>query len=67
MSIVTTQRVEATKSRRPASGALVLLASLLGFFMLCLDATAVNVALPDIGQTLGGTTAACSGWPTPTH
>jgi MFS transporter, DHA2 family, methylenomycin A resistance protein len=44
--------------RAPVSaGATVLLASLLGFFMLCLDATAVNVALPGIGRTLGGTTA----------
>jgi MFS transporter, DHA2 family, methylenomycin A resistance protein len=34
-----------------------LLAALLGFFMLSLDATAVNVALPGIGRTLGGTTA----------
>jgi MFS transporter, DHA2 family, methylenomycin A resistance protein len=44
--------------RAPVSvGATVLLASLLGFFMLCLDATAVNVALPGIGRTLGETTA----------
>jgi DHA2 family methylenomycin A resistance protein-like MFS transporter len=34
-----------------------LLAALLGFFMLSLDATAVNVALPGIGRTLSGTTA----------
>jgi EmrB/QacA subfamily drug resistance transporter len=32
-------------------------AALLGFFMLSLDATAVNVALPGIGRTLGGSTA----------
>jgi DHA2 family methylenomycin A resistance protein-like MFS transporter len=31
--------------------------ALLGFFMLSLDATAVNVALPGMGRTLGGTTA----------
>jgi MFS transporter, DHA2 family, methylenomycin A resistance protein len=44
--------------RAPVSAsATVLLASLLGFFMLCLDATAVNVALPGIGRALGGTTA----------
>jgi MFS transporter, DHA2 family, methylenomycin A resistance protein len=35
----------------------VLLVALLGFFMISLDATAVNVALPAMGQTLGGTTA----------
>jgi MFS transporter, DHA2 family, methylenomycin A resistance protein len=34
-----------------------LAAALLGFFMISLDATAVNVALPAIGRTLGGTTA----------
>ena len=35
----------------------MLLAALLGFFMLCLDATAVNVALPGMEHTLGGSTA----------
>ena len=43
--------------RRAATEATVLLAALLGFFMLCLDATAVNVALPGMERTLGGTTA----------
>jgi DHA2 family methylenomycin A resistance protein-like MFS transporter len=41
----------------PAPAALVLLAALLGFFMTALDATAVNVALPGIGRSLGGGTA----------
>lgn len=36
---------------------LVLLAAMLGFFMTALDATAVNVALPGIGRSLGGGTA----------
>jgi DHA2 family methylenomycin A resistance protein-like MFS transporter len=34
----------------------VLGASLLGFFLICLDASAVNVALPGIGRSLGGST-----------
>lgn len=38
-------------------GTIVLMASLLGFFMLSLDSTAVNVALAGIQRTLGGTTA----------
>jgi MFS transporter, DHA2 family, methylenomycin A resistance protein len=41
-----------------AATALVsLVTALLGFFMISLDATAVNVALPAMGRTLGGTTA----------
>ncbi len=39
------------------SPTLVLGAALLGFFVIGLDASAVNVALPAIGRTLGGTTA----------
>jgi DHA2 family methylenomycin A resistance protein-like MFS transporter len=35
----------------------VLTAALLGFFMISLDATAVNVALPAIGRSLGGATS----------
>jgi DHA2 family methylenomycin A resistance protein-like MFS transporter len=42
---------------RPVAPGLVLVAAMLGFFMMSLDATAVNVALPGIGRALGGTTA----------
>jgi len=35
----------------------VLVVALLGFFMISLDATAVNVALPAMGRTFGATTA----------
>jgi MFS transporter, DHA2 family, methylenomycin A resistance protein len=44
-------------SRPGSTGVIVLLASLLGFFMLSLDSTAVNVALPGIERDLGGSTA----------
>jgi len=44
--------------QQPATrSVIVLLASLLGFFMLSLDSTAVNVALAGIERTLGGSTA----------
>jgi len=46
-----------TSASAPGSATLVLLAALLGFFMTALDATAVNVALPGIGRSLGGGTA----------
>jgi DHA2 family methylenomycin A resistance protein-like MFS transporter len=36
---------------------LILTAALLGFFVIALDASAVNVALPGIGRALGGSTA----------
>src|SRR5579863_6665560 len=59
MTAVTVTRTgESSTQRRPrAAGAMVLVASLLGFFMLSLDSTAVNVALPGIERTLGGSTA----------
>jgi MFS transporter, DHA2 family, methylenomycin A resistance protein len=41
----------------PGSARLVLTAALLGFFMISLDATAVNVALPAIGRSLHGATS----------
>ena len=40
----------------PVPARLALAAALLGFFMICLDATAVNVALPAIGRSLRGAT-----------
>jgi MFS transporter, DHA2 family, methylenomycin A resistance protein len=46
-----------TGQRSANRGVIVLLAALLGFFMLSLDSTAVNVALPGIERTLGGSTA----------
>jgi DHA2 family methylenomycin A resistance protein-like MFS transporter len=44
-------------NERPDARGLVLTAALLGFFMISLDATAVNVALPAIGRSLRGATA----------
>ena len=40
----------------PVQARLALAAALLGFFMICLDATAANVALPVIGRSLHGAT-----------
>ncbi len=51
------RRSPARRSVGP-SPRLVLGAAMLGFFMIALDALAVNVALPDIEHGLGGSTAA---------
>ena len=45
------------KEDQPVWRRLVLTAALLGFFMISLDATAVNVALPAIGRSLTGSTS----------
>ena len=50
------RRLPAPSRTEPPAGA-VLVVALLGFFMISLDATAVNVALPAMGRTFGGTTA----------
>jgi MFS transporter, DHA2 family, methylenomycin A resistance protein len=57
MSMGATRARASTEQRPATTGTIVLLASLLGFFMLSLDSTAVNVALPGIERTLGGSTA----------
>jgi MFS transporter, DHA2 family, methylenomycin A resistance protein len=58
VTAVTAARVTGHARQRPGSaGAVVLVAALLGFFMLSLDSTAVNVALPGIERDLGGSTA----------
>ena len=44
-----------------------LLAACLATFMLLLDVTVVNVALPDIRHELGGSSPTCSGWWMPTR
>jgi DHA2 family methylenomycin A resistance protein-like MFS transporter len=43
-----------TGSTAPATPRLTLFAALLGFVMIALDASAVNVALPAVGRGLGG-------------
>src|ERR1700744_6789198 len=54
---VTTTARSARPRGTPIPARLTLAAALLGFFMICLDATAVNVALPAIGTSLHGATA----------
>ncbi|HEX4791072.1 MAG TPA: MFS transporter [Actinospica sp.] len=44
-------------ARRTGSPGLTLFAALLGFVMIAIDASAVNVALPAVGEGLGGSTA----------
>lgn len=57
-AVVMTGAPEGSAGQQPATrSAVVLLAALLGFFMLSLDSTAVNVALAGIERTLGGSTA----------
>ena len=45
---------ELTTEARKSSPSLTLTAALLGFALICLDASVVNVALPAIGSSLGG-------------
>jgi MFS transporter, DHA2 family, methylenomycin A resistance protein len=47
----------AAAPRRPDPSRLTLFAALLGFVMIAIDASAVNVALPSVGRGLGGSTA----------
>jgi DHA2 family methylenomycin A resistance protein-like MFS transporter len=59
---MTTTAIERAAISPPTAGprapaALTLTAALLGFFVIALDASAVNVALPQIEKTLGGSTA----------
>ncbi len=49
--------VRDNQSQQPLRGRLALTAALLGFFMISLDATAVNVALTPIGRSLHGATS----------
>src|ERR1700744_6753403 len=53
---VTTTARSARHRDTPIPARLTLAAAVLGFFMICLDATAVNVALPAIGHSLHGAT-----------
>jgi MFS transporter, DHA2 family, methylenomycin A resistance protein len=58
MTTMTQMRERAAAARAvPVPAGLVLLAATLGFFMIALDATAVNVALPSMSRSLGGATA----------
>jgi len=53
----TARGVPMTASNRSGSPGLTLFAALLGFVMIAVDASAVNVALPAVGRGLGGSTA----------
>jgi MFS transporter, DHA2 family, methylenomycin A resistance protein len=53
MTLLTTPHRPAIRTRP----GLILGAALLGFFMMALDSTALNVAVPQIGRDLGGATA----------
>jgi DHA2 family methylenomycin A resistance protein-like MFS transporter len=53
MTLLTT----ATRPEVRTRPGLVLAAALLGFFMMALDSTALNVAVPEIGRDLGGATS----------
>ena len=44
-----------------------LIAVCVAIFMLLLDITVVNVALPDIQRSLHSSFPTCSGWSTPTR
>ncbi len=52
------REIRTEPNRRAMPPAMVLVAALLGFFVIGLDASAVNVALPAVGRTLGGSTQA---------
>ncbi len=52
--------------RAPASFAAVMVATSLGFVLVQLDVSIVNVALATIGRDLHANVAACSGSSTPT-
>jgi DHA2 family methylenomycin A resistance protein-like MFS transporter len=54
MTTPTTQLKPRTSGLTPSSPALTLTAALLGFALITLDASVVNVALPSIGHALGG-------------
>ncbi|MGR3873432.1 MFS transporter [Streptomyces graminifolii] len=54
MTMPTTQLTPRTRDLSPLSPALTLTAALLGFALITLDASVVNVALPSIGAALGG-------------
>lgn len=54
MTTPTTQLTPRARDLPPLSPALTLTAALLGFALITLDASVVNVALPSIGTALGG-------------